>query len=51
MGYVRLVKGLEMGLAQPEQSEFAGVRRRVGVIPVVNTQKREEVLGCEICCY
>ena len=48
---MRLVKSLEMESAQPEQSEFAGVRRKVGVIPVVNTQEREEVLDCEICCY
>lgn len=51
MEYVRLVKNLEMESAQPEQSESAGVKRKVGVIPVANTQEREEVLDCEICCY
>lgn len=51
MGYARLVKILEMESAQPEQSESAGVRRRVGVIPVANTQEREEVLDCEVRCY
>lgn len=48
---MRLVKSLEMGLARPEQSESAGVRRKVGVIPVVNIQKKEEVLDCEVRCY
>ena len=51
MEYVRLVKSLEMGLARPEQSESAGVKRKVGVIPVANIQEREEVLDCEICRY